>query len=157
MRRASVAASSPDATKLPERLDRLSGLSAGDLRHEWRQHFRADPPASMSRELLLRAIGFRMQEAVIGGLSRRTELRLGSLGSVAGRGKASPPDRPALKSGTKLLREWQGKVHEVLTLDDGRFAYGGHSYRSLSTIARAITGAHWSGPRFFGIKEAAHG
>ena len=61
---------------------------------------------------------------------------------------------PPPKSGTKLIREWRGKVHEVLTLEDGQFAYSGKTYRSLTTIARHITDTHQSGPKFFGLKDA---
>jgi hypothetical protein len=59
---------------------------------------------------------------------------------------------PVFKPGTKLIREWQGKIHEVLALEDGQFAWAGKTCRSLTVIARQITGAHWSGPRFFGLK-----
>ena len=62
---------------------------------------------------------------------------------------------PAPRSGTKLIREWQGMVHEVLALEDGQFAYGGKTYRSLTMIARQITGTNQSGPRFFGLKPSA--
>ena len=108
----------------------------------------------MSPELLQRAIGYKIQEKALGGLNRCTLLRLSSLKSASGRGKASAGEHPSpmLKSGTKLLREWQGKVHEVLALDDGRFAYDGKTYRSLTTIARQVTGVHQSGPKFFGLK-----
>ena len=95
-----------------------------------------------------------VQEEVLGGLNRRTQLRLSSLRSTSGKGrKAVRKDvAPALKSGTKLLREWQGKVHEVLAIDDGQFAYAGKTYRSLTIIAGRITGVHQSGPKFFGLK-----
>jgi len=134
-------------------LDSLTGMSLHGLRMEWGRYHSSDAPAAMSRELLQRAIGFKMQEEVLGGLSRRAQLRLRSLRSATGKGRAASVDRAAsnLKPGTKLLREWQGKVHEVLALEDGQFAYAGRSYRSLTTIAREITGAHWSGPRFFGL------
>lgn len=81
-----------------------------------------------------------------GGLNRRTQFRLSSLKSALGKGKASAGERtsPTLKSGTKLLREWQGKVYEVLVLDDGQFAYAVKTYRSLTTIARQVTGVHQS-------------
>lgn len=138
------------------KLNSLTGLTLSQLRDEWYRYYQCDVPMPMSRELLQRAIGFRMQEEVLGGLSRRAQLRLKSLQSVTAKGRAASLDRaaPTLKSGTKLLREWQGKVHEVLALEDGQFAYTGRSYRSLTTIAREITGTHWSGPRFFGLKIA---
>jgi len=144
-----------DEFKLQERLDALSSLSINDLRKEWRQYYPSETPASMSRELLQRAIGFKMQEQACGGLTRHARLRLAALRSAAGRlnGVGAQAPAPTLKPGTKLLREWQGKVHDVLALEDGRFAYAGKTYRSLTTVARLITGAHWSGPRFFGLKN----
>ena len=144
-----------DEFKLQQRLDALSSLSINDLRKEWRQYYPSEAPASMSRELLQRAIGFKMQEQACGGLTRPARLRLAALRSAAGRlnGGGAQAPAPTLKPGTKLLREWQGKVHDVLALEDGQFAYAGKTYRSLTTVARLITGAHWSGPRFFGLKN----
>lgn len=135
-------------------LESLKCLNLHQLREEWANHYRSVAPSAMSPELLHRAIGYKIQEKALGGLNRRTQLRLSSLKLALHRGKASAGDRtsPTLKSGTKLLREWQGKVHEVLALDDGRFAYAGKTYRSLTTIARQITGVHQSGPKFFGLK-----
>ena len=134
----------------------LEVLGLDKLREAWRQHYRSEAPVSMSRELLMRAIGYKMQEAVFGGLSRRTLLQLSSskLLSAANSGSHSKATTPPPKSGTKLIREWRGKVHEVLTLDDGQFAYAGKTYRSLTTIARHITDTHQSGPKFFGLKDA---
>ena len=137
-------------------LETLASLNLHQLREEWAEYYRSEVPSAMSRELLQRAIGYKMQEKALGGLNRRAQLRLSSLRSISGNGKAANRERviPALKSGTKLLREWQGKVHEVLALDDGQFAYSGKTFRSLTIIAQQITGAHWSGPRFFGLKTA---
>jgi hypothetical protein len=136
---------------LAEDLAALADVDLGQLREAWRQHYRSNAPVSMSRELLMRAVGYKMQEAVLGGLDRRTLLRLSSskLGDSNTRVTTPPP-----KSGTKLIREWRGKVHEVLTLEDGQFAYAGKTYRSLTTIARHITDTHQSGPKFFGLKDA---
>ena len=135
-------------------LESLTNLNLHGLRKEWANHYSSRAPLAMSPELLQRAIGFKIQEKALGGLNRRTQLRLSSLKSALGRGKAPTVERlsPTLKSGTKLLREWQGKVHEVLALDDGGFAYAGKTYRSLTTIAMQVTGIHQSGPKFFGLK-----
>lgn len=137
-------------------LEPLASLNLLRLRAEWPKYHQSEVPKAMSPELLQRAIGYKMQEKVLGSLNRRVQLRLSSLEATLGREKKSKAERasPILKSGTKLLREWQGKVHEVLTLDDGQFAYAGKTYRSLTIIAQRITGAHWSGPRFFGLKSA---
>ncbi len=86
-------------------------------------------------------------------MSRRTSIRLRALRN-GGRANVQPAGEALpLKPGVKLLREWQGKVHEVLALEDGRFAYSGKVWRSLSEIAREITGVRWSGPRFFGTRD----
>ena len=100
-------------------LQSLTSLNLYQLREEWANHYRLGAPSAMSPELLQRAIGYKIQEKALGGLNRRTQLRLSSLKSALGKGKpaASEPTSLALKSGTKLLREWRGKVHEVLALD----------------------------------------
>ena len=121
------------------------------LREEWERLSGDEAPSAMSKELLRLAVAYRRQEQEFGGLSRRTSIRLRALrngGKANVRGEALP-----LKPGVKLLREWQGKAHEVLALEDGRFAYGGKVWRSLSEIAREITGVRWSGPRFFGTRD----
>lgn len=134
-------------------LESLASLNLHPLREEWAKYYRSAAPSAMSPELLQRAIGYKIQEEALGGLNRRTQLRLSSLKSAfGGKGSAGARPVPSLKPGTKLLREWQGKVHEVLALDDGRFAYAGKSYRSLTMIARQVTGVHQSGPKFFGLK-----
>ena len=142
---------------LAVKLQKLVNLELPDLREEWQHYFDRKAPASMSRELLRLAVGYKMQEEMSGGLSRRTLLQLSTMKTVSGtKGLSDVSGRvPAPRSGTKLIREWQGKVHEVLTLEDGQFAYGGKTYRSLTMIARQITGTHQSGPRFFGLKSSA--
>ena len=142
---------------LAVKLRELENLDLLDLREEWQRYFGPQAPASMSRELLRLAVGYKMQEEVSGGLSRRTLFQLSALKSASGAKGGSDIKNiaPAPKSGTKLIREWQGKVHEVLALEDGQFAYGGKTYRSLTTLARLITGTHQSGPRFFGLKSTA--
>ena len=140
-------------SKAEELLAGLTGMDLKSLRDEWKRLSDDEAPPAMSKELLRLAIAYRRQEQEFGGLSRRTSIRLKALrngrrGSVYLTGAASP-----LKPGTKLLREWQGKAHEVLALEDGRFAYAGKVWRSLSEIAREITGVRWSGPRFFGTRD----
>src|SRR3954470_9595274 len=107
-------------------------------------------PARLSRDLLVRALAYRVQERAMGGLSRASLKRLRELADnseVLG----SPPDQAAsLRPGAKLVREWHGRTHVVLVTDTG-FHYAGSSYKSLTQIAKLITGAHWSGPRFFGL------
>jgi hypothetical protein len=128
-------------------------LTTADLQIEWRRLYRAAPPTRLSRDLLVRGVAHKLQEQVYGGLSPDTRRRLRSL--VEGPDKQNRPRAaPAspLKPGTKLVREWRGHVHTVNVLNDG-FDYRGRRYRSLTQIARLITGVHWSGPLFFGLSK----
>jgi hypothetical protein len=104
----------------------------------------------MSRRLLVRALAYRIQERVLGGLDLATRRRLERAAQdlEAGRRRRSPSK--TIEPGTRLLREWKGVVHEVLVLEDG-VDYRGESWSSLSAVAREITGTRWSGPRFFGL------
>jgi hypothetical protein len=95
-----------------------------------------------------------LQENAYGGLTVSTRKRLQNLAEDAIRNRKAPSEvTPQLKPGTKLLRQWQGELHEVVVADQG-FGYQGHRYQSLSEIARVITGTRWSGPAFFGLKKS---
>ena len=119
------------------------------LRAEWRRLFDGDPPR-LSRDLLVRALAYRVQERAMGGLSRASLKRLRDLADNP-EGIGPPPDPAAsLRPGAKLVREWHGRTYVVVVTDTG-FDYAGSSYKSLTQIAKLITGAHWSGPRFFGL------
>jgi hypothetical protein len=119
------------------------------LRVEWRRLFGDEPPR-VSRDLLVRALAYRVQERALGGLSRASLKRLQELADNP-EGRGPPPEQAAsLRPGAKLVREWHGRTHIVLVTDTG-FDYAGSSYKSLTQIAKLITGAHWSGPRFFGL------
>jgi hypothetical protein len=119
------------------------------LRAEWRRLFGSDPPR-LSRDLLVRALAYRVQERAMGGLSRASVKRLRELAEKP-EGRELPPDPAAsLQTGAKLMREWHGRTHVVIVTHTG-FDYAGCSYKSLTQIATLITGAHWSGPRFFGL------
>ena len=140
--------------KLPENLSSkiamLSDLSAHQLRDEWRRLYRAQPPR-LSRDLLLRTLAYRVQELAHGGLSKATERQLIAVRkelAVAGGVGLSPKLR--LRPGARLAREWRGRTHTVVVTENG-FDYAGQTYLSLTKIAQRITGAHWSGPRFFGL------
>ena len=142
-----------DATACREALSRLPTLEIGELRQQWRGLYKTQPPANLSRELLLRAVAYRMQEVALGGLRPPRQRQLRQMAQQFNRiGAAYTPPRPELKPGTRLMREWQGRTYDVLVLDDG-FSWQGTSYRSLSAIARKITGTAWSGPLFFGLKQ----
>jgi DUF2924 family protein len=141
------------------RLDRLQDLDGGALREEWRRLCRSEPPRT-SRDLLLRAIAYRLQEVEFGGLPRWARQSLAGSTSVTGPsapGELAPKAaEPRLKPGARLVREWHGRPHTVLVLDNG-FEFEGRRYRSLTQIACEITGAHWSGPRFFGLGKRHEG
>ena len=152
---ATAAASAPDSTRLlSDRLAVLAELRIGDLRLEWRRLFRADPP-KLSRDIMMRAIAYRLQEIAHGGMSKVTQRRLMTLtAEFETGGTIAPPPRPKIKPGSRLVHEWHGRTHTVCVTDDG-FEFQGKSYRSLTKIARDITGAQWSGPRFFGLTKRA--
>src|SRR5262249_9015914 len=143
-----------DATACREALARLPELDLGELRQKWRALYKTEPSPRLSRELLLRAVAYRMQELALGGLrpERQRQLRPFAAPLKAnGAARTTPAPRPP--AGPRLVREWQGRTYEVLVRDDGFSWQGGH-YRSLSAVARTITGTAWSGPLFFGLKES---
>ena len=145
--------SAPDRTsQVSDRLAVLAELSIADLRLEWRRLFRADPPR-LSRDIMTRAVAYRLQEIAYGGASKVTQRRLMTLAAeFETRGTIAPPSGPKIKPGSRLVREWHGRTHTVCVTDDG-FEFQGKSYRSLTKIALDITGAQWSGPRFFGLTK----
>ena len=129
----------------------LANASPGQLRVEWRRLFGTDPP-SLSCDLLARAIAYRIQERAFGGLSRASLRRLEEIANWADGEEPAPAPDPPLRPGARLVREWHGRAH-VVTVTDTGFEYARSSYGSLTEIAKAITGAHWSGPRFFGLRS----
>jgi hypothetical protein len=134
-------------------LGALEARSTPELRTEWRRLYRARPPRRLSRDLLLRAVAHRLQERVHGGLALTTRHRLNALTEeLVAKGAAQFDPGTTLKPGTRLVREWHGRAHAVSVLEDG-FEYDGQRYRSLTRIASLITGVHWSGPIFFGLKK----
>jgi hypothetical protein len=143
----------PDASACREALARLPDHDLTELRHQWRALYKSDTLPHLSRELLLRAVAYRVQEVAFGGLRPERQRQLRQI--VEGFNQTGEVRRRArleLKSGTRLVREWRGRTYEVLVLDDG-FSWQGTEYRSLSAIARKITGTAWSGPLFFGLKQ----
>jgi hypothetical protein len=146
----------PPTEELGQRLAALAGLELEDLRDEWRRLYRSTPPLRLSRDLLQRSIAHRMQEEVLGGLSSAAQRQLAAVArSLAADGKQRPVTPAAkLKPGTTLVREWHGRTHTVIVQEKG-FEHDGKHYASLTQIAQRITGAHWSGPRFFGLRRTA--
>ena len=136
-----------------EALSRLPTLDIHELREEWRRLYKADASPHLSRELLIRAVAYQMQEIALGGLRPQPQRQLRQIAQeLKQTGGAAKRFRPQLKPGTRLMREWQGRTYEVVVLDDG-FSWQGTRCNSLSAIARKITGTAWSGPLFFGLKQ----
>ncbi len=127
-------------------LQRVARLGAEDLRSLWRSTFQKSAPGALSRDLLARAITFRMQEHRLGGLDPSIEDLLARLA----RGQSAPARR--LKPGSVIVRQYGGTLHEAIAIPGG-FLWQGTVHTSLSAIARAITGTAWNGPRFFGLRD----
>ena len=123
------------------------------LRAEWRRLYR-EPAPGLSSDLLVRGVAWRLQERQHGGLSPALERELVKLaGQGTSRSQPSTPAAISLRPGTRLVRSWNGETYNVLVTDDG-YRFNDQTYASLSSIAQAITGTKWSGPRFFGVKGA---
>ena len=147
-----AAAPSPERAEVPPRESR----SLNELREEYQRLFHTEAP-KLSRDLLVRAIDYRRQEIEHGGLSNATRRQLQTIAkALRSTGRVGPTPSLSLKPGARLVREWQGRTHTVTVTDDG-FDYAGSSYASLTKIAKKITGAHWSGPRFFGLLAVGSG
>ena len=146
-----MAARHKDASR--EALARLPKLDIHELREEWRRLYKADVSPHLSRELVIRAVAYRMQEVALGGLRPEPQRQLRQIAIELKQTGEAKRFRPQLKPGTRLMREWQGRTYEVVVLDDG-FSWQGTRCNSLSAIARKITGTAWSGPLFFGLKQA---
>jgi hypothetical protein len=146
--------SEADAEKLASELAGLQRLSGEKLNQHFKIMYRADPPARMRRPLLIQALAYRLQEKALGGLKPATRRLLASVADDATTRRTTHVARERkIKPGTTLLREWHGVQHRLTILEDG-VQFGNERYRSLSEVARKITGSRWSGPLFFGLKSA---
>jgi hypothetical protein len=134
----------------------LDRLSRSELRALWSQELSEQPPATLGRDILALGIAYARQERHQGGLTKSIAKELDRLFDRVLRGdRTELPTAlkaPLPRRGTILVREWQGTTHHV-TVGDEDFLWNGRAYRSLSGIARAITGTNWNGPRFFGMRE----
>lgn len=132
---------------LEEQLTALATMSSAQLRQRW-QEVTSAPLPRVSPNLLRLALAYELQARALGGLSRKTQQRLTQL--AAAKTRTSP-----VQPGMRLVREWNGSIHVVLIGEDGTVQWHDRQWRSLSEVARAITGTRWSGPAFFGLKQKA--
>src|ERR1700737_3673976 len=140
-----------DRAAIETEIVRVRSLGLDALRTLWRVTFRSSPPPAFTKDLMARFLCWHVQEQARGGLDPETAKHLDGLA----RGGKPGADRPRrLKPGTVLLREYQGERHIVTVVPNG-YLWRETAYASLSTIARAITGTAWSGPRFFGLRSGA--
>ncbi len=134
------------------RLDDLDDIGTDRLRAAWEEDLGHPPPARASDAYMRSVLAYRIQERAGPKLSAATVRHLERLAAPNARIEAMPMQARKLSAGASLLREWNGETHEVRVLENG-FEYRGQRHRSLSAIARAITGTRWSGPAFFGLKD----
>ena len=148
-----------DPPELTDQIAQLSKLNAKELKERWRALFGDHPIPRIGRGLMIMAMAYRLQEKQYGGLKPSAERILARALDEHFDGKLVRTNRP-VGAGTVLIRDWRGVRHRV-TVDEKGVVYRDHCYRSLSEVARAITGTRWSGPRFFGFgqrtKESANG
>ena len=143
------------AQNVAARLKALEQMDHAALRAEWRRLYRAHPPKHVTRDLLTLGVAWKIQEQAYGGLGAATKRRVADLAKTLERDGDVTRSRVAqVRPGAKLVREWRGETHTVIVRENG-FEWQGRHWRSLSVVARKITGGHWSGPRFFGLKEKA--
>ena len=144
----------PDLAELDGEIAGLVDRSTTELRQVWRTLHHTGPPLGLSRDLIIRGLADKLQQTAPGGRSRAVQRRLQTLAGELEKGARSFDPGMVLKIGARLVRQWRGHTHTVLVREDG-FEYEGQRYRSLTVIAAQITGAHWSGPRFFGVSKRA--
>jgi Protein of unknown function (DUF2924) len=158
MPRVKITAEGQDTSSLNVEIAHLRGLDVRALRFRWRIAFGREAPSELARHLLFAMLAYRLQAEVLGDLDADTVRFLNSIELAASKKAAVPltlafeQRKREIAAGTVLTREWAGQHHRVMVLDGG-FVWEGLTYRSLSEIARAITGTQWGGPRFFGLRE----
>jgi hypothetical protein len=142
------------ASTLDTELAALAAMDLDVLRHVWRTRMRSDPP-KVSASLLRLGLAYAMQEKALSGLSKAAEKQL-KLYGVTGRMSEKPVSRREPRPGMRLVRVWNDVAHVVTVSDVGEIQWQGKTWRSLSEVARAITGTQWSGPKFFGLRDKAN-
>ena len=144
----------PDLARLDGEIVGLVVRPTQELRGAWRTLHHTGPPLGLSRDLIIRGLADKLQQRTHGGPSRALQRRLRTLAAEFEKGARSFDPDIVVKTGATLVRQWRGHTHTVLVREDG-FEYDGQRYRSLTVIAERITGAHWSGPRFFATGKRA--
>jgi hypothetical protein len=142
-------------TKTTEPIAELFRLSRSQLLDRWQELYGQTPPSGIRREVMIPFLAYRIQENDEGGLSAaaRAQIKSGARNLECARNSPNRAKRLRIKTGTRVLRRWGRETHEVSVTETG-YEYRGHGYRSLSEIARLITGTRWSGPAFFGLKKS---
>ncbi len=140
------------AERVADDVRALEAMNIDALRIEWRRRFNAPPPTLRAADLLRRCLADRIQAEAVG-RDHDLERKLAALVRGHARGEAPRAPQPIFRPGTLLTREHEGRTYRVEVLEEG-FRWDGLHYRSLSEIARKITGVRWNGPRFFGLREA---
>jgi hypothetical protein len=135
----------------------LPAMSLPEIQAKWRQRLKESPPSHLRKQLLVPLLAYKLQELAYGGL--KPDIRR-ALERLAAAYRRDPNDKILpfkmarhIKPGSRLLRQWNGRTHQVMVIENG-FEFEGARYKSLSVIARLITGTRWSGPAFFGLKKA---
>jgi len=141
------------ADDIAARIRELPKVDTPALRALWHELFASPPHPRIRRELMIPVLAYRLQERAYGGLKEDTNRQLRRWASELER---SPAAASRIKPGTRILRQWEGDTHEVTVVRDG-YSYRSKCYKSLSAIARQITGTRWSGPVFFGLKQRSSG
>ncbi|MGA8156833.1 MAG: DUF2924 domain-containing protein [Rhodoplanes sp.] len=159
MPRVVIDSTMPESEALAIEIARLRGLDFGGLRARWHTVLRRRAPPHLPRHLLFRILAYRLQADRLGDLDADSRRLLDRIGSepVDGIDRVVADlnrSRTELRPGTLLTREWDGQLQRVRVIADG-FTWNGKTYRSLSKVAFAITGARWNGPRFFGLRDRA--
>jgi len=147
-----MARRSSDREAIEAEIDRVRSLGLDELRTLWRTTLRSSPPLAFTKDLVARFICWHIQEQVFGGLDAETAKLLDRF---AQGDKLGANSSRRLKAGTVLVREYQGERNTV-TVVQGGYVWREATYASLSTIARAITGTAWNGPRFFGLRTGVN-
>jgi Protein of unknown function (DUF2924) len=158
MRQTRLVAKEATRLSLDDEIAHLRDLDLHGLRARWKSVFRQQLPSHLPRHLLFAVLAYRLQADALGDLNPTTARLLRQIATAGGTREGSRLTEAfgrrttELKPGTILMREWNARAYRVMVVDEG-FALNGKTYDSLSKVAFAITGTHWNGPRFFGLRD----